>query len=79
MGYAWFGYSQYHTALNWWASQKWNCVHNVTVFRKTFSQILGHKAVCEITFETWADTLSGHDEVRMNISGVIWTLLKLWV
>ena len=39
--------------------------------------------VCEITFETWADALSGHDKVCMDISGVVSTfvvnLLKLCV
>ena len=31
-------------------------------------------SVCEITFETWADTLSGGDKVCTDISGVVWTL-----
>ena len=26
--------------------------------------------MCEITFETWADTLSGLDEVCMDIDGI---------
>ena len=31
------------------------------------------KSVCEITFETWADTLSGHNKIYTDTSGVVWT------
>ena len=30
-------------------------------------------SVCEITFDTWADTLSGHNKIYTDTSGVVWT------
>ena len=30
-------------------------------------------AVCEITFEKWVDTLSGHDKFCMDIDTIVWT------
>ena len=39
------------------------------------SLVFGHTLpVCKITFETWTDTLSGHDKVCTDISAVVWTL-----
>ena len=32
-----------------------------------------HYTVCEITFETWADTPSGHNKIYTDTSGVVWT------
>ena len=29
--------------------------------------------VCEITFEKWAETLSGHDKVSMDMDRIVWT------
>ena len=38
-----------------------------------------HTSVCEITFEIWADTLSGLDKVFTDILNIALKLLKLWV
>ena len=35
--------------------------------------------VCEITFETWADTLSGHNKICMDGSGVVLKFIKLYI
>ena len=32
-----------------------------------------HNSVCEITFEKWVDTLSGHDKVSMDMDRIVWT------
>ena len=33
----------------------------------------GYISVCEITFEKWVDTLSGHDKISMDIDRIVWT------
>ena len=33
--------------------------------------------VCEITFKTWADTLSGHNKICTDTSEVVWTMWTL--
>ena len=31
------------------------------------------RTVCEITFEKWVDTLSGHDKFCMDVDRIVWT------
>ena len=48
--------------------------HNVPSRYVQISSLVKPNTVCKITFETWADTLSGHDKVCMDIGGIVWTL-----
>ena len=41
---------------------------------KVYNCMLFRLIVCKITFETWADALSGHDKICTDISGVVRTL-----